>query len=160
MWKQKYLCLGFLALLLSANAYSQDEDRQAVLTLMQLAFDAVGSGNPDDMRALQLPEGTSLSVRGLEQGAPGGVEIRISTNEVLVAAETDTTQQFMERWIGEPTVLIRGPIAVVWGEYEFYIDGVFSHCGVDSADLVKMDGVWKIANWMWTVEKDNCPNRP
>jgi hypothetical protein len=54
-------------------------------------------------------------------------------------------------------VLIRGPIAVVWGQYEFLIDGEFSHCGVDAADLVKVDGRWKVANFMWTVEKENCP---
>jgi hypothetical protein len=56
--------------------------------------------------------------------------------------------------------MIRGPIAVVWGEYEFWIDGKFSHCGVDSADLVKVDGDWKIANWMWTVERNDCPADP
>jgi hypothetical protein len=44
-------------------------------------------------------------------------------------------------------VLIRGPIAVVWGEYEFWTDGQFSHCGVDSVDFVKIDGTWKVANF-------------
>jgi hypothetical protein len=66
----------------------------------------------------------------------------------------------MERWTGEPTILIRGPIAVIWGEYEFWIDGEFSHCGVDSADLVKLEGEWKVANFMWTVERDDCPTAP
>jgi len=56
--------------------------------------------------------------------------------------------------------MIRGPIAVAWGEYEFLINGTFSHCGVDSIDLVKVDGVWKLANWMWTVEKVGCPTDP
>ena len=44
--------------------------------------------------------------------------------------------------------------------FEFWIDGEFSHCGVDSADLVKVDGEWKIANFMWTVEKEDCPTAP
>ena len=35
--------------------------------------------------------------------------------------------------------MIRGPIAVVWGEYEFLIDGQFSHCGIDSVGVVKLD---------------------
>jgi hypothetical protein len=48
----------------------------------------------------------------------------------------------------------------VWGEYEFWIDGAFSHCGVDAVDLVKIDGEWKVANFMWTVEKENCPTGP
>jgi len=60
----------------------------------------------------------------------------------------------------KPTVLIRDPITVVWGEYEFWIDGQLSHYGVDSADLVKVDSEWKVANLMWTVEKENCPIAP
>ena len=54
--------------------------------------------------------------------------------------------------------MIGGPIAVVWGEYEFFINGERSHCGVDVADVVKLDGKWKIANFMWTVEPDACPD--
>jgi len=157
---QKLLCLGLVSLLVSGSAYSDDQEIQAVLALMEQAFDAVGSGNPDDMRAIQLADGTSLSFRPLAGGAPGELEMRMSTNEALVAGPIDNSRKYMERWTGEPTVMIRGPIAVVWGEYEFHIDGKFSHCGIDSADLVKVDGVWKIANWMWTVEKGHCPTAP
>jgi len=34
--------------------------------------------------------------------------------------------------------------------------GECSHCGVNAVDIVKIDGDWKIANWMRTVEKGNC----
>jgi hypothetical protein len=27
-------------------------------------------------------------------------------------------------------------------------------------DLVNVDGHWKIANWMWTVEKEGCLTDP
>ena len=84
--------------------------------------------------------------------------MRMSTNEALLAETTE--EEWIERWTGDPTVMIRGPIAVVWGEYEFLVDGDFSHCGVDSIDLVKVDGDWKIANWMWTVEEDGCATDP
>lgn len=38
--------------------------------------------------------------------------------------------------------------------------GEFSHCCVDSADLVKVSREWKVANFMWTVEKEDCPTAP
>lgn len=66
----------------------------------------------------------------------------------------------MERWTQEPTILIRGPIAVIWGEYEFWIDDEFSHCGVDSADLAEVDGEWKVANFIRIVEREGCPTMP
>lgn len=150
-----YLVLVYISTSQVANA--EDGERAAILAVMDQAFAAVASRDPDDMRALQLAEGTSISFRPHPNGQPGELEMRIATNEALAASEVDDGREFMERWTGEPTVLIRGPIAVVWGEYEFYVDDTFSHCGIDAVDLVKLDGQWKIANWMWTVETENCP---
>lgn len=160
MPKQMLLYLALVSLTITGNANAEDKERDALLALMDQAFAAVSSRDPDDMRAIQLAEGTSISFRPLPNGKPGELEMRFATNEALAAGAVDDGHKFVERWTGDPTVLIRGPIAVVWGEYEFLIDGVFSHCGIDSADLVKVDGTWKIANWMWTVEKDNCPTAP
>ena len=141
-----------------ANANS--DDREAILAVMEKAFAAVRSSKADDWRAIQLPEGTTLSFRPGPEDRPEDLEMRISNNEEFIADLHPDGHEYLERWTGEPTVLIRGPIAVIWGEYEFWADGEFSHCGVDSADLVKVDGEWKVANFMWTVEKDNCPTAP
>jgi len=140
----------------AASADDQAEDRAAILAVMDQAFAAVASGDPDDWRAIQLAEGTTLSFR---PDGEGGQAMRIERNEEAIQREP-TDDVYLERWIGEPTVMIRGPIAVVWGEYEFFINGERSHCGVDSVDLVKVDGEWKIANFMWTVEPDGCPEPP
>ena len=56
----------------------------------------------------------------------------------------------------DPTVHVRGSIAVVWTPYEFWNDGKTSHCGIDVFDMVKERDGWKIANMMWTVEPDAC----
>lgn len=143
-----------------ANAQAEPDDRQAILALMDQAFAAVRSSIADDWRAIQLGEGTTLSFRPAADGRPEELEMRISNNEDFIADLKPDGHEYLERWTEEPTILIRGPIAVIWGEYEFWTDGEFSHCGVDSADLVKIDGKWKVANFMWTVEKENCPTAP
>jgi len=140
----------------AASAHDQAADRAAILAVIDQAFAAVASGDPDDWRAIQLAEGTTLSFR---PDGEGGQAMRIESNEEAIQREP-TDDAYLERWLGEPTVMIRGPIAVVWGEYEFFINGERSHCGVDSVDLVKVDGEWKIANFMWTVEPDGCPEPP
>lgn len=140
----------------AASAEDNANDRAAILELMDKAFAAVASGDPDDWRAIQLAEGTTLSFR---PDGEGGQAMRIASNEEAIQREP-TDDIYLERWIGEPTVMIRGPIAVVWGEYEFFINGERSHCGVDSVDMVSVDGEWKIANFMWTVEPDGCPDTP
>lgn len=161
MWSKSCSLVASIGILLTAGSVlAEDDDHEAILELMDQAFHAVGSGDPDDMRAIHLAEGTSISFRQHPDGAPGELLMRMNTNEGLLMADAGNDDVYLERWTGDPTVMIRGPIAVVWGEYEFWINGAFSHCGVDAVDLVKIDGHWKIANWMWTVEKDGCPTDP
>lgn len=154
------LCLAFFFLFQAGSVKADSSEREAILGVMDRAFAAVQSLRPDDWRAIQLAEGTTLSFRQHPDGQPGKLEMRISNNEEFIADLEPDGRDNIERWTGDPTVLIRGPIAVVWGEYEFWIDGEFSHCGVDSADLVKIDGEWKVANFMWTVEREGCPTAP
>ena len=141
--------------LVSGLAFGQEvDDRAEILTLMDKVFAAVASGDPDDWRAIQLAGGTTLSFR---PDGKGGQSMRIASNEQAIQ-HAPTDDVYLERWIGEPTVLIRGPIAVVWGEYEFFINGERNHCGADVGDVVKLHGEWKVANFMWTVEPEGCPD--
>ncbi len=86
--------------------------------------------------------------------------IRMSMNEALVANDVDDGRQYVVRWAGNPTVLARGPIAVMWGEYESLINGQVSHCGIDWGDPAELDGEWKIVNWMWTAGREKCRTGP
>jgi hypothetical protein len=147
-----------LALLLAVGiGNAQDDDRAAILTVMQRAFDAVQSADPEEWRAIQLDEGTSLSFRPHPDGETGEPQMRLTRNEAFVEGLKPDGREFFERWTSEPVVMIRGPIAIVWGEYDFWVDGKIVHCGVDAVDLVKIEGTWMIANFMWTVERGNCP---
>ena len=58
--------------------------------------------------------------------------------------------QFTGSATGMQWVLTEGNIASVWTPYDFYINGEFSHCGVDLFYLVKEED-WKIAHFGYTV---------
>jgi hypothetical protein len=53
-------------------------------------------------------------------------------------------------------IKIDGPLAIVWTPYKVYFNGVFSHCGVNSFQLVKVGGDWKIQYLIDTRRKKNC----
>ena len=53
-------------------------------------------------------------------------------------------------------VKIDGQLALVWAPYKFYFKGIFSHCGVDSFQLVMINGEWKIQYLIDTRRKDKC----
>lgn len=54
------------------------------------------------------------------------------------------------------TIRIDGPLAIVWAPYTFYYQGKFSHCGVNSFQLIRIDGQWKIQYLIDTRRKEGC----
>jgi hypothetical protein len=54
------------------------------------------------------------------------------------------------------TIKIDGPLAIVWTPYKFYYKGAFSHCGVNSFQLVRMSGKWKIVYLIDTRRRTGC----
>jgi hypothetical protein len=53
-------------------------------------------------------------------------------------------------------IKIDGDLAVAWTPYKFYVGEKFSHCGVDSFQLVKIDGKWKIQYLVDTRRRQGC----
>jgi hypothetical protein len=53
-------------------------------------------------------------------------------------------------------ILIDGPMALAWTPYEFYFNGKFSHCGVNSFQLVRFGEVWKIQYIIDTRRRTGC----
>jgi hypothetical protein len=106
--------------------------------------------------ALFLPGATASSV---DQSGKASVIPFEKFVEHIGTSKSD----WLER-ISNPKVLQRGPISVVWAEYDFYLNGKLSHCGIDSFSLLKTQSGWKIAAISDTRETAGCnvgagPNR-
>jgi hypothetical protein len=54
----------------------------------------------------------------------------------------------------EYKIQLDGNMAHVWTPYKFWYDGNFSHCGVNSFQLFKEDGQWKIVYLIDTRRSD------
>jgi hypothetical protein len=54
------------------------------------------------------------------------------------------------------TIKIDGPLAIAWTPYNFYYNGKFSHCGVNSFQLVRLNGEWKIQYIIDTRRRAGC----
>lgn len=54
------------------------------------------------------------------------------------------------------TIKVDGDLAIAWTPYRFIFNGNFSHCGVNTFTLVKLDGEWKINYIIDTRRKENC----
>lgn len=64
-----------------------------------------------------------------------------------------------EKWeesISSYTIKVDGNMANAWTEYEFWLDGKFSHCGVNSFQLFHDNGAWKIIYLIDTRRRTSC----
>jgi hypothetical protein len=130
----------------------QSDEEAVVLATMDRYMHVISANDLAAMNAMQTPDGMTYRARLTPEGGPAIVG---QPNSYWVDPARDDGRVVRERY-WSPTVLIRGPIALVWAPYEFWVDGKTSHCGVDVFDFLKIDGEWRVSNSMWTVEPDAC----
>lgn len=53
-------------------------------------------------------------------------------------------------------VKVDDALAIAWTPYEFYYAGKFSHCGVNSFQLVRLNGQWRIQYLIDTRRRTGC----
>jgi Putative lumazine-binding len=144
--------MALILFLVAAQPAPKPEDR--VLATVQQFFDSMAARDVEKAREVLVPEGRFFNIRD-----EGGEVLRGFSNQEYLDGLASRKEEVLER-MWEPEVRIEGGIGSVWTRYDFHRDGAFSHCGVDSFDLVRVDGRWRIAGGIYTVERENCPESP
>ncbi len=144
-------------LMLNNHSFAQSNtDREAILDVVDRFFAALGSRDRNGLLAVTLPGSLNISVANPVTG-PGDFTIQNYTQ--MINGLGADGPRFLERY-WDPKVLIDGNIAVFWAPYDFHIEGEFSHCGIDSFQLVKREGQWYLSNLSWTRQRQSCEPSP
>ena len=83
----------------------------------------------------------------------------IIRNEMLtefIQFVSNSKKDILDERIVFDVVKTDGSLAIAWTPYSFYYQGKFSHCGVNSFQLVKLNSEWKIQYLVDTRRKDLC----
>ena len=134
-----------------AGADIAPNEEAAILDAVDRFLEAMGSRDTVAYADLLTSDGMTYTQRKLD----GQWRLLRRTNQHHIDTLDDKTDLLAETY-WEPTVLIRGPIAVVWAPYRFRVNGIVSHCGVDVFEMLKIEGRWVMGNAMWTFEPDAC----
>lgn len=136
---------------------ARQEDERDVLRAVQAFMDAINTRDTTAYRALVLAEVKNLII---VPQADSVVYRWRSTDESLYNLGSEGPDLLERIW--EAEVRVEGPIAAVWSPYDFYVDGAFSHCGIDAFQLVRTDAGWRIGAIAYTVirDKEKCPPSP
>jgi hypothetical protein len=144
------------ALIAAAVASANAPDVAAIDKAVTGVYEVI-SGPPgqkrdfDRMRAMFAPGATMKSIgpKGLRGGT---VEDYIARNSAILEKEG-----FTERELGR-RVELWGGLATVWSAYDGRTaNGSFHERGINSFQLVKVDGQWLVASILWQEETPENP---
>jgi hypothetical protein len=138
---------------LVAPLSAQDDDRRAVLAVVQQLFDGMREKDTTRMRAALHPE-ARLVTTGVRDGVP--VVGLVSPTQWLSGIPNAGAPVLDER-LRNPVVHVDMGLASVWVEYTFYLGERLSHCGVDLFHLIKTAEGWRIIDLADTRRREGCP---
>ncbi len=138
----------------SAGAQEMADERARVLAVVEASLEAISHEDMIAFTDLMIEEAVTLRV------AERDGEVRYAVRDRADSRANTLSVDLVERGFN-PEVYISGPLAVVWLPYDIYVDGEWSHCGVNVITLVRIGGDWKIASLAWTVEQPPaCERHP
>ena len=86
----------------------------------------------------------------------GKVQVKNESVPAFINSISALPKGAAEERITFKSVMTDGDLASAWTPYQFYFKGKFSHCGVNSFQLIRVNGSWKIQYIIDTRRKTNC----
>ena len=148
----KYFFILLTGILLSQRFHAQsaeDSVKAAVNKMFKAMKDA-------DASALKSCFGDSIVFQTIARDKDGNLEVRNESTTDFIDFISKQKPGVADERITFETVKVDGPLAIAWTPYNFYYNGLFSHCGVNSFQLVRFNGIWKIQYIIDTRRKQPC----
>jgi hypothetical protein len=145
-----FLILLTLIIATSVSAQTAEDSVKAVINKM---FAAMKNA---DGASLKECFADSAIMQTIGRNKEGKTVIRNDGTAGFIDFVSKEKQGAADERISFETVKIDGPLAIAWTPYSFYYNGKFSHCGVNSFQLVRINGTWKIQYLIDTRRKAGC----
>jgi len=144
-----------LALFTFANiAYGQKNyEEEGIKKAVNALFDGMRKSDSTLMRTA-FNQGAILQT--IIKTKAGTTEVKSTDLNLFINSIAKPHSSVYDERIVFTKILIDDNLASVWTDYKFYIGDKFSHCGVNSFQLVKVGNEWKIVYLIDTRRKDNC----
>lgn len=135
----------------SPSSTASAAETEAILGVVDRFLLAIGNHDDAALEELIIEEGISYFQ---ERTPTEDSDVSPYPNASMLEPDPDA-DPFIERY-WSPAVQVRGGLAQVWAPYELRDNGKQVHCGIDAFDLVLLDGAWRIATVLSTMEPKAC----
>ena len=150
--KKKSILLLVFAFSMAIPSFGQSEEA-AVKAVIESLFDGMRAKNAGQVGAVFSENAIMQTIETM--GETGVIKAGSVADFVRGIGSLPADTRLDERILNYQ-INIDGPMATAWTPYEFYRNDKFSHCGVNSFQLVKMAEGWKIVYIIDTRRTDGC----
>ncbi|MDB5193545.1 MAG: hypothetical protein JWQ96_3108 [Segetibacter sp.] len=145
--------LSILVIIFFASTTQAQSAEDSVKQVVNKMFAAMKGG---EGTALKSCFNDSAFLQTIVTTKDGKTSVRNENIDAFIKQITALPKDAADERIKFDMVKVDGGLASVWTPYQFYYNGNFSHCGVNSFQLVRINGEWKIQYIIDTRRKDNC----
>ena len=147
----RFLLAAFL--IFSFNPADAQSAEDSVKNVIQLFFKGMKLADTSIIREAIAPTALLQTIETNRQGRSSVKDESINEFlKVVSALKPGTADEKIEF----AHIQIDGPLASVWTPYQFFYEGKFSHCGINSFQLVRLGVNWRIQYIIDTRRKINC----
>jgi hypothetical protein len=151
--KKTILFLALIAIVSLPAIAQKNDDKAAVLAVVNKLFDEMAAANPRGI--IDLHTGAESQLAGIRKMKDGKMRLDMIGRDAFSKFFTDKSAVIKETMYA-PKVEVDGDWAMVWGRYVFWVGGKVSHCGIDQFNLARTETGWKIANGASTIDQGAC----
>jgi len=143
----------FLVALMTATIQAQNEKEQVKATI-DTFFEGFHKGDTVLMKSVMMDK---VFMQTASTNKEGRDILRNDEPDNLTKAIANrpSDQKWDERLLSY-SIQVDGNMANAWTPYEFWFNGEFHHCGVNSFQLFNDNGTWKIIYLIDTRRKSDC----
>ena len=149
---KKILLLFLFCFAFTVNA--QNSETEQVKAKIIEFFDAF---HRQDTTALKSMVKDHITLQSVHKNKEGKTVLKQDDfNKFVKSIASIPKDQTFEEKLLDFKIQVDGVMANAWTPYEFWFNGNFSHCGVNSFQLIKEEDTWKIIYLIDTRRRQGC----
>lgn len=149
---KKLFLISFL--LVCQPGWSQNAEKENLKDFVEDFFEAFHQQDTIKLKSFAHQDAVLQSISVSEERDTKLTTESYSKFLIGIASIPETTK--FEEVLHDFEIFVHGKMANVSTPYSFYLDGEFSHCGVNSFQLMQVEEKWKIIYLVDTRQKTGC----
>lgn len=141
-------------LFITQMTFSQDAEKDAVKKVVESFFEAFHNQDSVAMKSF-VADNVLLQTTG--RNKEGKTQFRSQSIERLYESIVSIPDSVVfEEKLTSWSIQVDRTMANAWVGYEFWLNEKFSHCGINSFQMINFDGEWKIIYLIDTRGRADC----